>query len=171
MNLTLQQNGVDVNFREPTGFCDANWSAPRSVSHTLVVWMNAALLWRVHRQATVALSTVESELSALSDQARDMEYLCKILKDLGITAGSLSVFCDNRGAIENAKHPILKDNLKHVALREFYVRDVLNRKTITVHKIPGTMNPADVGTKLLPSTSFVCYRDYLLNLKPFRLSR
>jgi hypothetical protein len=171
LNLTLQQNGVDVNFREPTGFCDANWSAPRSVSHTLVVWMNAALLWRVHRQATVALSTVESELSALSDQARDMEYLCKILKDLGITAGSLSVFCDNRGAIENAKHPILKDNLKHVALREFYVRDVLNRKTITVHKIPGTMNPADVGTKLLPSTSFVCYRDYLLNLKPFRLSR
>jgi len=160
----LCENGVDVNFRIPTGFCDANWVAPRSVSFTLVMWMNAALLWRVHRQLSTALSSVESELSALSEQAREMEYLSKIFTDLAINVEqTLPVYCDNRGAIENAKHPILKDNLKHVAIREFYVRGSIDRGTVAVHKIRGTMNPADVGTKLLAHTLFRKYCNYLLN--------
>ena len=131
----LCENGVDVNFRIPTGFCDANWVAPRSVSFTLVMWMNAALLWRVHRQLSTALSSVESELPALSEQAREMEYLSKILTDLAINVEqTLPVYCDNRGAIENAKHPILRDNLTHVAIREFYVRGSIDRGTVAVHK-------------------------------------
>ena len=75
----LCESGVDVNFRVPTGFSDANWAAPRSVSSTLVMWMNAALLWRVQRQSSNALSTVESELSALSEQAREMESVRSLL--------------------------------------------------------------------------------------------
>ena len=161
----LLDNGVDVNFRVPTGFSDANWAAPRSVSFTLVMWMNAALLWRVQKQASPALSNVESELSALSEQAREMEYVKKIFADISINIEKpLPIHCDNRGAIENAKHPILKDNLKHVAIREFYVRDSINRGTVAVHKIRGTMNPADVGTKLLPQSLFRKYCDYLLNV-------
>ena len=151
LSAELCENGIDVDFRIPTGFCDANWVAPRSVSFTLVMWMNAALLWRVHRQSQTALSTVESELCALSEEAREMEYLRKILsEDLRMNFEQpLPIYCDNRGAIENAKHPILKDNLKHVATREFFVRGSIDRGTVTVHKIRGTMNPADTGTKLL----------------------
>ena len=161
----LLNEGVDVNFRVPHGFCDANWAAPRSVSFTLVMWMNAALLWRVHRQSSPALSTVESELSALSEQAREMEYATKIFTDLALNIEqALPIHCDNRGAIENAKHPILKDNLKHVAIREFYVRGSIDRGTVTVHKIRGTINPADVGTKLLALSMFRKYCDYLLNV-------
>lgn len=161
----LCEHGTDVDFRVPTGFSDANWSAPRSVSFTLVSWMNAALLWRVVRQSSTALSTVESELSALSELAREMEYLRKILTDLDINfERPLPLHCDNRGAIENAKHPILKDNLKHVAIREFFVRGSISRGLISVHKIPGTITPADVGTKLLAQPLIRKYRGYLLNV-------
>jgi hypothetical protein len=76
----------------------------------------------------------------------------------------LPIHCDNRGAIENAKHPILKDNLKHVAIREFYVRDSIVRGTVAVHKIRGTMNPADIGTKLLSQVLYNKYCGYLLNV-------
>jgi hypothetical protein len=162
----LCEHGTDVNFRVPTGFCDANWVAPRSVSFTLVTWMNAALLWRVVRQSSTALSTVESELSALSEQAREMEYLRKIFTDLAVDIEQASpIHCDNRGAIENAKHPILKDNLKHVAVREFFVRGSITRGTCTVQKIRGTVNPADIGTKLLAQPLIRKYRSYLLNVK------
>jgi len=127
--------------------------------------MNAALLWRVHRQSSTALSTVESELCALSEQAREMEYLRKIFDDLAMHfERALPVYCDNRGAIENAKHPILKDNLKHVATREFYVRGSIDRGTMTVHKIRGTENPADLGTKLLAQALHTKYCSYLLNV-------
>ena len=126
--------------------------------------MNAALLWRVRKQTTTALSTVESELHALSEQAREMEYISKILIDLHLkNEQPLPVHCDNRGAIENAKHPILKDNLKHVAIRNFFVRGSIDRGIVTVNKVLGTNNPADIGTKLLGSSVFRKYRDYLLN--------
>jgi hypothetical protein len=161
----LCEHGTDVDFRMPTGFSDANWSAPRSVSFTLVSWMNAALLWRVVRQSSTALSTVESELSALSELTRDIKYLRKILTDLNINVDrKLPLHCDNRGAIENAKHPILKDNLKHVAIREFFVRGSISRGTVSVHKIRGTINPADVGTKLLAQPLIRKYRSFLLNV-------
>jgi hypothetical protein len=161
----LCENEIDVNYRIPTGFCDSNWAAPHSVSFTLVMWMNAALLWKVHRQSRPALSTVESELCALSEQAREMEYIAKIFTDLAMKNDRpLPIYCDNRGAIENAKHPILKDNLKHVAIREFFVRSSIDRGIVTVHKIQGTMNPADVGTKPLAHSLIVLYRDFLLNI-------
>jgi hypothetical protein len=164
LDSELRENGIDVDFRIPTGFSDANWVAPRSVTFISTMFMNAALIWRVHRQATTALSSCESELSALSDQARDMEYLTKIFKDLNVDfKRPLPIYCDNRGAIENAKHPILKDNLKHVAIREFYARGSIDRGTVSVHKIRGTMNPADVGTKLLALNLHRKYCDYLLN--------
>ena len=164
LSTELVDNSIDVDFRTPTGFCDANWVAPRSVSFTLVMWMNCALLWKVTRQALTALSTVESELCALSEQAREMEYLRKILADLAMEIEKpLPIYCDNRGAIENAKHPILKDNLKHVATREFFVRGSIDHGTVAVHKIRGTMNPADVGTKLLAQLILRKYRSYLLN--------
>jgi hypothetical protein len=94
-----------------------------------------------------------------------MEYVRKIMADLAMPFEDkkLPMYCDNRGAIENAKHPILKDNLKHVAVSEFFVRGCIDRGTVTVHKVPGTINPADVGTKLLPLKAFRKYCDYLLN--------
>ena len=37
LSTELVDNSIDVDFRTPTGFCDANWVAPRSVSFTLVM--------------------------------------------------------------------------------------------------------------------------------------
>ena len=39
--------------------------------------------------------------------------------------------------------------LKHVELRFLFVKDLLKRERLTLSKIPGTENPADLGTKVL----------------------
>ena len=39
--------------------------------------------------------------------------------------------------------------MKHVALRLLFVKDLLKRERLTLSKIPGTENPADLGTKVL----------------------
>ena len=37
--------------------------------------------------------------------------------------------------------------MKHVELRFLFVKDLLKRERLTLSKIPGTENPADLGTK------------------------
>ena len=39
--------------------------------------------------------------------------------------------------------------MKHVELRFLVVNDLLKRERLTLCKIPGTENPADLGTKVL----------------------
>ena len=39
--------------------------------------------------------------------------------------------------------------MKHVELRFLFVKDLLKRERLTLSKIPGTENPADLGTKVL----------------------
>ena len=39
--------------------------------------------------------------------------------------------------------------MKHVELRFLFVKDLLKRERITLSKIPGTENPANLGTKVL----------------------
>ena len=39
--------------------------------------------------------------------------------------------------------------MKHVELRFLFVKDLLTRQRLTLGEIPGTENPADLGTKML----------------------
>ena len=39
--------------------------------------------------------------------------------------------------------------MKHVKLHFLFVKDTLKRERLTLSKIPGTENPADLGTKVL----------------------
>ena len=58
-------------------FSDSNWSIPVCQSATLVMFLNGALLWQTKKQDSTSLSTVESELTALSLCAQDLKYTIK----------------------------------------------------------------------------------------------
>jgi hypothetical protein len=148
----------------PTGFSDANFGIPKSVTSAFVMYNNAALIWKVKKQDSTSLSTVESELTALSELSCEMEFCKAILSFLNLHFDcSLKTFCDSAGAIQNAKHPIVKQGLKHVSARCFYVREVIDKGIITVHKISGELNPSDIGTKLLGSLKTNIYTGFLMN--------
>ena len=159
----LDLSSYDYDSQIPTGFSDANWAAPKSVSSTLIMFQNAALLWRVSKQASTALSTVESELVALSDVAQDLEYTRKIFIDLSLLFPALPTFCDSKGAIENAKHPTLKNKLKHVDIKSFYIRGCLERFFVSLFKISGLVNPADIGTKILGYVKYNLFSGFIMN--------
>ena len=164
---SLDLSDLEYNFEVPTGFSDANWSAPKSVSSNLVMFLNAALLWRVSKQSSTALSTVESELVALSEEAQYLEYTRKMFVDMDIVFPVLPTFCDSKGAIENAKHPTLKNKLKHVDIKSFYIRGCLEKGTIAVFKISGEVNPSDICTKLLRVNKQILFGDFILNMAAF----
>ena len=75
-----------------------------------------------------------------------------------------TLYCDNRNALENAKHPVNTQKLKHINKNAFFVRECVHDGNINAIEIPGTMNPADMFSKLLGSTLHWAYSSFALNL-------
>ena len=128
--------------------------------------MNAALFWKVRKQDTTALSAVESELVALTSTGQDVLMIDGIFEFLEIEHNSpTTMFCDSRGAIQNAKHPNFSDRLRHVMNKIFFIREIIESGAGVVRWIPGTLNPADIGTKALGRTPFRLFASFLMNDK------
>ena len=160
--LSLDAYTYDKNM--PTGFCDANWEAPYSASSNFVMCCNAAFIWSVKKQANVALSTVQSELTALSDESCEILYCQKVFTDLNMEFPEpYTIFCDSKGAIENAKHPVQKNRLKHVDIKCFFIRECITKGQIAVQKIGTHDNPSDIGTKLLGKIKYLLFGSFVLN--------
>ena len=79
----------------------------------------------------------------------------------------ISVFEDNQGAIQLAKHPISESNSKHIDVRHHLLRKRVEEKEINVIHVASKYQHADFLTKVLPKDNFVFHRDIVMNLKWF----
>jgi hypothetical protein len=146
------------------GFSDANFEPDKCTGGCFVMILNAAFYWRVKKLSGTQLSTVQAELTTLSELARDVVLLHDVFDFVGIPHEKpTSIFCDNHGAIQNAKHPTYTEKLRHALNRIFYVREVLHDGIVSVRYIPGKLNPADVGTKALGAQPFRLFAWFLIN--------
>merc|ERR1712091_402460 len=64
------------------GTADASWEVRESTSGWIIYWHGAPLCWGSRKQKSVALSSCESEIVALSEAAKDVVYLRKFTRGL-----------------------------------------------------------------------------------------
>jgi hypothetical protein len=117
----------------------------------------AALMWRVKKQDTHALSSVEAETVALTEGGKDAVFCQDICAWFDFDFGEprpVELCCDNRGAI--ARHTGYSDKLRHVSLKEFFIRELVDNEQVFVKWISGLLNPADLGTMAVGGTYTSC---------------
>ena len=137
-----------------SGFADASWETKTSTSGWLVLWQSAALTWGSRKQKSIALSTCEAEIIALSEAAKDVIYLRKLVKGLGAAEpGPTHLSTDSKSARDVSYNPEHHDRMKHVERRHFYVRDMVETFEIEVPYVCTDQNPADFLTKPMKSAS------------------
>ena len=75
---------------------------------------------------------------------------------------SVPLFDDNTGALHIAGNSIYSSRMKHIALRFFYLKELVKDGKITIHHVATQKQLADVGTinKFLPKNT----HRHLLNL-------
>jgi hypothetical protein len=142
-----------------------SWETANSTSGWVVLWQSAALTWGSRKQKSIALSTCEAEITALSEAAKDVVYLRKLVSGLDAREPSpTSLSTDSQSARDVSYNPEHHDRMKHVQRRHFFVRDMVESFELVVPFVPTKENPADFFTKPMHNaTEVVKFRRIIMN--------
>jgi hypothetical protein len=148
------------------GTADASWEVRASTSGWIIYWHGAPLTWGSRKQKSTALSSMESEIIALSEAAKDVIFLRKYTRGLVPELGSdpTILSTDNKAARDLSYNPEHHDRSKHVERRHFFIRDMVEAQEIVVPLVNTHDNDADFFTKPLPPKRFKFLRRKVMNL-------
>ncbi|KAJ9552953.1 hypothetical protein OSB04_016998 [Centaurea solstitialis] len=111
-----------------------------------------AISWKSSKQDTIADSTIEAEYIAASNATKEAVWLRIFILNLRVVfsiSRPVDIYCDNSGAVAQAKEPKEHHELRHV-LRKFHlIREIIGRGDVRICKIPIEGNVADPLTKPL----------------------
>ena len=132
-------------------YTDSDWagckSTCRSTSGGVMMWGLHCLKSWASTQATVALSSAEAELYALTKGASQALGVMALLEDFGIKIRS-ALHTDASAAIGIVRRAGL-GKLRHLNVRYLWLQDHLRGGEMDLHKVAGVANAADLVTKHL----------------------
>ena len=142
----------DMKDQDLVGFVDADWGTctdtRRSQSGFVALLNNGPIAWTSRKQPIVAMSTMESELIAITAGSLHVVYLRQLLADLGAVQDQPTVMHeDNKATIAVAHNKSVNSASRHIALRHFKVKELMADGTIYCQYCPSAFNRADILTK------------------------
>ena len=150
-----------------SGYVDSDYAKDkdngRSITGYVFSVMGNMVSWKSQLQHVVALSTTEAEFISLTEGVKESLWLKGMVADLGIKLDGVEVNCDNEGAVQLSKNSVFHERTKHINVKMFWIRDVVNSKEVVVKWVGTDINPADVMTKALPGAKFTfCFNSLSL---------
>jgi Reverse transcriptase (RNA-dependent DNA polymerase) len=145
-----------------TGYVDAGFLSDIHDSKSQCGWSfhfgSTAICWSSKKLSRVTLSPTETEYATLSEGARHALWIYKLAKDVHLPHTPITIFIDNKGAIDLAKNPVHHDRTKHLRKEDHFIRECLHLNLFQVHKIATQSNIADIFTKPLSRLPFELHR-------------
>jgi hypothetical protein len=156
---------------EVTAYSDSDWGGDvtrRSTTGTVIFHNGNLVDWTSNLQKCISLSSCESEIIALSHTTQNTLWIKKLITDLQTQTTSQNefvklpiIYADNQSAIKVARDPQHFGRMKHVDLRDLFVREKVTEGVILVEYVPSKENIADILTKVLPKDQFFYLREKL----------
>jgi hypothetical protein len=165
-DLCLMFDATGSN-RVAMGYADSDWGGcldtRRSTTGYVFETYGGVVSWKSRRQPSVALSTTQAEVLAVTDAARQAEWLRQLLDDLGVGLGEkpMPIMNDNSGAVLLSNHPHNHGANKHFDIRTNYLREKTHGNAIKIEHIGTTDNKADGFTKSVGPSRHIELRDRL----------
>ena len=100
----------------------------------------------------MADSTTEAEYIAASEAAKEGVWIRNFLIELGVFpngSSPLGLYCDNSGAIAQAKEPRSHQKSKHILRRYHLILEILERGDVKICKVHTDLNIANSLAKAL----------------------
>eukprot|EP00752_Nemacystus_decipiens_P015081 g13435.t1 len=154
-SITYKRGGFKL-----AAFSDSNWANNpdngKSTSSYLTMLCNAPLSFKSGLQGPTAMSTMEAELVASALAMKEVVFCSNMLNELGFGKefAKVPLYCDNTATLHALGNRAFSSRTKHIALRFFFIRELVSEGKISVNYIPTDSNPADIGTKHLNKHRF-----------------
>ena len=143
--MAIRDDGTNL-----TLYPDAAFAPSSNRSHTgwVICWSGTPLAWRSARQATVALSTGESELLAILDGAVGLMGVEAMLMDLFVEPETKTIASDSTSALAIGSGTG-SWRTRHLRLKAAWLQERIADGDVVARHQPGITQPADLLTKAL----------------------
>ena len=138
------------------GYSDASFQTDqddyRSQSGFVFCLNGGAVSWKSLKLDTVADSTTDAKYIAASEAAKEAVWIRKFITELGVVpsiADPIELYCENNGAIAQAKEPRSHQRTKHILRRFHLIQEIIDRGDVKICRVPSDANVADPLTKAL----------------------
>ena len=119
-----------------------------SVTGFVIFLLGCAITWKSKQQASVSLSSAESEYYALSEAAREIKFVVQLLEAMHVKVKK-PVTCriDNIGAMFMAENITTSQRSKHIDIRARFVTKMIDDQELEIIFVKSEENLADGFTK------------------------
>jgi hypothetical protein len=149
--------GDDFGVASDASFADNSLDRKSSQAYTMSLF-GGIIGWQANKQDTVTTSTTEAELLALSQAAKEGQYIMRLLKELSVTLDDHKIYieCDNQQTIRLVTTEIarLQTKLRHVDIHNHWLRQEVQKGRIDVRYTPTKEMIANGLTKALSKSEF-----------------
>ena len=155
-------------------YCDASLVSKdsadgKSTTGYCIFFNNNLVAWKSCRQTVVSLSTMESELNAMSTALIALQQTRDTLSEIGYIVPSYKIYTDSLSAIKylQSSADIARPRTPHLSLRFHFIRTEVSSGQLQLLHVKSGDQIADILTKALPRPLFESIRDKYLQ-KPER---
>nr|GEW80271.1 zinc finger, CCHC-type [Tanacetum cinerariifolium] len=168
--ITYKHNGGNIIQRFSDSSYGVNTQEGKGTTGIIFYYGDSPISWSTQKQATVALSSCESEFIAATAAATQALWLKRLLSRLTHSEEEkITIMVDNKSAIQLMKNPVFHGRSKHIDTKYHFIRECVKRDDIQVEFVSGEYQKADILTKALPKIKFLTMRQ-LIGLKDLRHS-
>lgn len=147
-------------------FIDASFaihSDRKSHSGCVVILGSGGIISKSIKQKLVSKSSTEAELIAVSDQISQIIWIKNFLSDQGYEMKPIIIYQDNQSAITLENKGLTNNNrMKHIEIRYYFIKDLIDQKQVEVTYIPTEHMVADYFTKPLQGKLFNQHRQAIM---------
>ena len=134
-------------------YTDANWAScettRKSTTGFVLYFFGATVHYGSRTQATIALSSAESELYAIGTAAQESLYIGNFIKEAFEVRINIRIHTNNSAAKSISTREGTSKKAKHIELRHLFIQQLVKSKIISMHKVRSEDNPSDLLTKFV----------------------
>ena len=166
-NYRINYTGSADRHPQLIGYCDADWAQDKdckrkSTSGYVFIMFGGAISWQSKKQSTIALSSTEAELMAITSSTKELLWFRHHLGGLGFShAQPTTLLVDSQCALDIANNSKISDRSKHIEVQHFFIRDHIEANAVKVQHTSSENQAADTLTKPLHRVAFKRCADML----------
>lgn len=151
MRLIFKKSGKDNIL---LGYSDADYGGDSTTGHStsgMIFFFSGPIMWKSKKQNSVAISSTEAELIALTETAKEVIWLKGMLEDITKLREVPVIYVDNVSTIKLSENPPFEFHrrTKHIKIKYFFVRECVTNKELRLESVPTELQLADSFTKPL----------------------